>query len=284
MIAKYREQFIEGSGKLGLGKKDAEEIFSLIEKFAGYGFNKSHSTAYALIAYMTAYLKAHWPVEFMAALLTSDISGRNFKKKDSLVEHLEDCTRMNVTVEPPNVNASLEEFSVADGKIRFGLSAIKGCGGAAAGSIVAQRSAGGPYKSIFDFCERLDPSMVNRTAIESLIKAGRVRFDRRTPFGGLRRRRSGAAIGRVGRFRPQERPTRAVRRSRGAGRSRYRLAPRSARVGGEGQTRQGKRGLGLLSVKSSAGRARPNAQGVLLAHDRRGGGARASHRSRCWAA
>ncbi len=172
MIAKYQEQFIEGAHAQGMSKKDAADIFELIKKFAGYGFNKSHSTAYALIAYMTAYLKAHWPVEFMAALLTSDISGRNFKKKDSLVEHLEDCQRMNVAVEPPNVNTSKEEFSVAEGKIRFGLSAIKGCGGAAAGAIVAQRAACGPYKSIFDFCERLDPGMVNRTAIESLIKAG----------------------------------------------------------------------------------------------------------------
>jgi DNA polymerase-3 subunit alpha len=172
MIAKYQEQFIEGAHAQGMGKKDADDIFELIKKFAGYGFNKSHSTAYALIAYMTAYLKAHWPVEFMAALLTSDISGRNFKKKDSLVEHLEDCTRMNCPVEPPNVNTSKEEFSVCEGKICFGLSAIKGCGGAAAGSIVTERAARGPYKSIFDFCERLDPSMVNRTAIESLIKAG----------------------------------------------------------------------------------------------------------------
>ncbi|MCC6124323.1 MAG: DNA polymerase III subunit alpha [Pirellulales bacterium] len=171
-IAKYQEQFVEGAHAQGMSKRDAEEIFELIKKFAGYGFNKSHSTAYALIAYMTAYLKAHWPVEFMAALLTSDISGRNFKKKDSLVEHLEDCQRMNVAVEPPNANTSMEEFSVADGKIRFGLSAIKGCGGAAAGAIIAERAARGPYKSIFDFCERLDPSAVNRTAIESLIKAG----------------------------------------------------------------------------------------------------------------
>ncbi len=144
----------------------------MIEKFAGYGFNKSHSTAYALIAYMTAYLKAHWPVEFMAALLSSDIPGRNFKKKDSLVEHLEDCQRMGVVVLPPDVNASGIDFSVTEGKIRFGLSAIKGCGGAAAGAIVQERSGRGAFRSLFDFCERLDPGTVNRTAIESLIKAG----------------------------------------------------------------------------------------------------------------
>ncbi|HEY4760964.1 MAG TPA: OB-fold nucleic acid binding domain-containing protein, partial [Thermoguttaceae bacterium] len=172
MIAKYREQFVDGAQEKGLSKREATELFGLIEKFAGYGFNKSHSTAYALIAYMTAYLKAHWPVEFMAALLSSDIPSRNFKRKDSLVEHLEDCQRIEIAVLPPDVNASQADFSVAEGKIRFGLSAIKGCGGTASGAIVHQREAHGPFRSLFDFCERLDPGTVNRTAIESLIKAG----------------------------------------------------------------------------------------------------------------
>lgn len=172
MIAKYREEFINGAHEQGMSKKEAEELFGLIEKFAGYGFNKSHSTAYALIAYMTAYLKAHYKVEFMAALLSSDITGRNFKRKDSLVEHIEDCQRMEITVLPPDVNRSCSEFTVLDGKICFGLSAIKGCGAAAAIALAAERAAHGPYRSIFDFCERLDPSTVNRTAIESLIKAG----------------------------------------------------------------------------------------------------------------
>ena len=172
MIAKYREEFIEGAHSQGLSKKEGEELFGLIEKFAGYGFNKSHSTAYALVAYMTAYLKAHYPVEFMAALLSSDITGRNFKRKDSLVEHIEDCQRMNVTVLPPDVNRSGPEFTVVEGKICFGLSAIKGCGGAAATALAAERAAGGPFRSLFDFCERLDPGAVNRTAIESLLKAG----------------------------------------------------------------------------------------------------------------
>ena len=112
MIAKFREAFIDGAREKGLEKKKAEELFSQIEKFAGYGFNKSHSTAYALIAYQTAYLKAHYPVEFMAALLSGDIPGRNFKSKDPLVEHLEDCKRMEVTVVPPNVNRSEVDFAV----------------------------------------------------------------------------------------------------------------------------------------------------------------------------
>ncbi len=171
-IAKFREEFIAGAHEQGLSKREAGDLFGLIEKFAGYGFNKSHSTAYALIAYATAYLKAHYPVEFMAALLTSDIPGRNFKKRDSLIEHLDDCQRMKIEVVPPDVNRADVEFTVAAGKIFFALSAIKGCGGAAAAAIVRQRKAAGPFRSLFDFCERLDPGAVNRTAIEALVKAG----------------------------------------------------------------------------------------------------------------
>jgi len=172
LIVKFREQFLEGAQRQGMSRRKAEEIFSLIEKFAGYGFNKSHSTAYALVAYMTAYLKAHYPVEFMAALLSSDIPSRNFKRKDSLVEHLEDCQRMDIEVRPPDVNHSDVEFAVSEGRIYFGLSAVKGCGTAAAEAIVAERTRKGPYQGLFDFCGRLDPGTVNRTAIESLIKAG----------------------------------------------------------------------------------------------------------------
>ncbi len=171
-IAKFRTEFVAGAGRKGLSGHEAADIFGLIEKFAGYGFNKSHSTAYALLAYMTAYLKAHYPVEFMAALLSGDIPDRNFKKKDSLVEHLEDCRRMNIDVVNPDVNCSDADFTVAEGKIVFGLSAIKGCGGNAAGGIVAARRKDGPFRSLFDFCARVDPAVANRTAIESLVKAG----------------------------------------------------------------------------------------------------------------
>ena len=144
----------------------------MILKFAGYGFNKSHSTAYAAIAWQTAYLKAHYPVEFMAALLTGDIPGRNFKSKDSLVEHLEDCDRMEVEVVAPCVNHSGVEFIVAEGKIHFAMSAIKGCGGSAAQAIVDERAENGAFKDIFDFCERIESSKCNRATIETLIKAG----------------------------------------------------------------------------------------------------------------
>ncbi|MCA9230489.1 MAG: DNA polymerase III subunit alpha [Planctomycetales bacterium] len=172
MIARFKEQFIEGSQEKGLSEKKAAELFGMIEKFAGYGFNKSHSTAYALIAYMTAYLKAHHPVEFMAALLSCDIAGRNFKSKDAMVEHLEDCNRMEIEVVPPSVNASDSDFKVAAGKIHFGLSAIKSCGSGAAAGIATERQRGGDFGSLFDFCERIDSQICNRSAIESLIKAG----------------------------------------------------------------------------------------------------------------
>ena len=104
LIAQNHDAFITGSVENGLSEKDAEDIWNLIVKFAGYGFNKSHSTAYALVAYQTAFLKAHYPVEFMAALLSSDISGRNFKRKDALVEHMEDCDRMGIEIVAPDVN------------------------------------------------------------------------------------------------------------------------------------------------------------------------------------
>jgi DNA polymerase-3 subunit alpha len=172
IIAKYREEFVEGSMRQGLKESEAQEIFGLIEKFAGYGFNKSHSTAYAKIAYMTAYLKAHFPVEFMAALLSGDIPGRNYKIKDSVVEHLDDCRRMGIEVVPPDINASCADFTVAGGKIHYGLTAIKGCSHGAAEAIAAARQASGRFRDIFDFCERVDPAACSRASIETLIKAG----------------------------------------------------------------------------------------------------------------
>jgi DNA polymerase III subunit alpha len=181
LIEANHEKFVEGSVANGLAAKDAEDIWGLIVKFAGYGFNKSHSTAYALIAYQTAYLKQHYPVEFMAALLSADIPGRNFKKKDALVEHMEDCDRMGITVVPPDVNSSDVDFSVADGKIYFAMSAIKGCGGSAAEAIVAARRKDGRFRDLFDFCERVDAQSCNRSTIETLIKAGAM-----DEFGGRR--------------------------------------------------------------------------------------------------
>ena len=172
IIAAFREQFVSGAQAKGLTKQQAAEVFALIEKFAGYGFNKSHSTAYALLAWQTAFLKTHHATEFMAALLSGDITGRNFKKKDALVEHIEDCRRMGIEVAPPDVNASGADFTAAGGRILFGLSAIKGCGAQAAEAIQAEREKAGPFRDLHDFCGRLDPSLVNKTAIENLAKAG----------------------------------------------------------------------------------------------------------------
>ncbi len=171
-ISENYEQFMKGAIEFGVKRHDAEDLWQMILKFAGYGFNKSHSTAYALLAYQTAYLKAHYPIEFMAALLTGDIDGRNFSRKDSLGEHMDDCRRMEIVVEPPDVNRSQCNFQVSDGRIQFALSAIKSCGGAAADAIVATRAAGGPFKSLFDFCERIPPNQCSRSTIETLIKAG----------------------------------------------------------------------------------------------------------------
>ncbi len=182
IIQANREDFLKGAVEQGLSQKVAENFWNMIVKFAGYGFNKSHSTAYALIAYQTAYLKAHYSVEFMAALLTGDIPGRNFMRKDSLIEHIEDCERMGIEVVPPSVNTSGVEFTV-DGKlIYFGMSAIKGCGGSAAEALVVAREAAGPFKDIFDLCERVETSRCNKSSLENLIKAGALDC-----FGGNRR-------------------------------------------------------------------------------------------------
>ena len=163
---------MKGATEKGVTQKQAQDLWDMILKFAGYGFNKSHSTAYAFVAYQTAYLKTHYPVEFMAALLSGDIPDRNFTRKDSLVEHLEDCERMNVEVVPPSVNSSGVEFEVTDGDIQFAMSAIKGCGQSAAEAVVAERKENGEFSDLFDFCERIDASRCNRSSIESLIKAG----------------------------------------------------------------------------------------------------------------
>ena len=177
-LAAHAESDVFWDTVVAIEPAGVEETFDLTvaddHNFVADGIvvHNSHSTAYALIAYQTAYLKAHYPVEFMAALLSGDIPGRNFKSKDSLVEHLEDCRRMEVEVVPPDVNSSEADFAVVGGRIHFGLSAIKACGSGAAEAIARERKSGGPFRSLFDFCERVDPQQCNRSTIESLIKAG----------------------------------------------------------------------------------------------------------------
>ena len=171
-IAKFNADFIKGAQENGLTEEKAQELFELIKKFAGYGFNKSHSTAYANVAYTTAYLKAHYPAEFMAALLCGDISGRNFTKRDKTVEHIDDCKRMKIEVVPPCVNTCGAKYKVKDGKIYFGLTAIKSCGDDAVAEIERAREEGGPFKNLFDFYNRVNTRLVSRSTVEALVKCG----------------------------------------------------------------------------------------------------------------
>jgi DNA polymerase III subunit alpha len=166
-IEKNRAEFIKGAGERGMAAADAENLFGLIEKFAGYGFNKSHSTAYAAIAYQTAYLKARYPVEFMAALLSCGM-----EDSDRIAEHVDDCRRMKVPVLPPDVNRSDVVFDVIGDKLIFGLAAIRGVSEQAIKALVAERNAKGPFKDIFDLCERVDPKILPKGTLEILIKAG----------------------------------------------------------------------------------------------------------------
>jgi len=166
-MAKQRERFVTGAVERGFPQKKIEKIFDLMEQFAGYGFNKSHSAAYAFLAFVTAYLKAHYPVDFMAALLTSE-TGNTAK----VVRYINECHDMNITVLPPDVNHSEWSFTPDGGAIRFGLGAVKNLGQSAVESIIKARAETGRFQSIHQFCEKVDLSAVNRRMIESLIRAG----------------------------------------------------------------------------------------------------------------
>jgi len=161
-----REKFIEGAHKKGVPAAKAEKIFEQISKFAGYGFNKSHSTGYAMISYQTAFLKANYPLEFMTALLNSETG--DFAK---IAEYIDECERMKIWVLPPDVVESGEGFRIFSNDIMFGLAAIKNVGSGAIKSIIEARQKG-PFKSLFDFCERVNLRTVNKKVVESLIKAG----------------------------------------------------------------------------------------------------------------
>lgn len=167
MMAEHRELFVKGAVANGVDEKKAAGIYDLIEKFGGYGFNKSHSAAYALIAYQTAYLKAHYPVEFLAALLTSEIG-----TAEKVVKFIDECRRNNVDVLAPDINISQKIFAVRDGAIRFGLAAVKNVGEGAVDAILEARAEKGPFTSLFDFCTRVDLRRVNRRVMENLIKSG----------------------------------------------------------------------------------------------------------------
>ena len=170
IIASFHDEFIAGAATHGMPAEKAETIWGLIVKFAGYGFNKSHSTAYGAVSYQTAYLKAHYPAEFMAALLSCGMESH-----ERMSEHSDDARRLGCTVLPPCVNASDVEFTVLDADemtIAYGLGAIKGVGASAMEALVAERQANGPYASLFDVCERVDPKLLTKSNLEVLVKAG----------------------------------------------------------------------------------------------------------------
>ncbi|MEW6661459.1 MAG: DNA polymerase III subunit alpha [Bacillota bacterium] len=167
IIMAQRNNFIKGAVAKGVDAQIAGTIFDLMEHFAGYGFNKSHSAAYAMVAYQTAYLKAHYPVEFFAALLTSVMD-----HPDKVQVYIEECRKIGIEVLPPDVNESLTNFTVVGDKIRFGLAAVKNVGRGAINSIIEAREQKGRFRSLEDFCQRVDLHAVNKRVVESLIRSG----------------------------------------------------------------------------------------------------------------
>ncbi|WP_457551140.1 DNA polymerase III subunit alpha [Desulfobacula sp.] len=167
MMEEHRALFLKGAKENNHDPEKAAELFDLMEKFGGYGFNKSHSAAYALIAYQTAYLKANFALEFIAALMTSERGN-----SDAVIKYMDECRSHKIKVLPPDVNKSGAHFTVSDGCIRFGLAAVKNVGEAAIESIVESRKKTGEYKSIYDFCEQINVGKVNKKVLEALIKCG----------------------------------------------------------------------------------------------------------------
>ncbi|PSW41607.1 DNA polymerase III subunit alpha [Photobacterium leiognathi subsp. mandapamensis] len=167
-MAKQRAVFEEGAIKNGVNGELAMKIFDLVEKFAGYGFNKSHSAAYALVSYQTLWLKAHYPAEFMAAVMTADMDNT-----DKIISLVDECHRMNLKLLPPDVNKGLYRFNVDDeGAVVYGIGAVKGVGEGPIENIISAREKGGHFKDLFDFCARIDTKKVNKRVLEKLIKSG----------------------------------------------------------------------------------------------------------------
>jgi DNA polymerase-3 subunit alpha len=182
-MAAQRERFVDGAKKKKIDEKKATEIFDQMETFARYGFNKSHSAAYALVSYQTADLKTHYTVEFMAALMTSEMGDT-----DKVIKNLAECREKEIEVLAPDINESRSDFTPVGGKIRFGLAAVKNVGEKAVEVILQSRSQGGPFESLFDFCRRVDMTAVNRRVIENLIKCGAydsTQVSRARMFGAL---------------------------------------------------------------------------------------------------
>ncbi|MBK5093876.1 MAG: DNA polymerase III subunit alpha, partial [Actinobacteria bacterium] len=167
IMQEHREKFVSGAKGRGIDERTADGIFELIDKFGGYGFNKSHSTAYAYVSYQTAYLKTHYPPEYMAALMTTYMDNQ-----DRLVEYLNETRRMGIGVKPPDINLSDSHFTPYDEHVLFGLSAVRNVGSGVVEQIITCREPGGPFKSFLNFCERVPSSATNKKTVESLIRAG----------------------------------------------------------------------------------------------------------------
>ena len=256
-MAAQREKFLTGCAAHKVPAKKAERIFDLITEFAGYGFNKSHSCAYALLAYQTAWLKTHYPVEFMAALLTSETGNT-----EKVVKYIHEARDMGITVLPPDVNSSDVDFTPVGEEIRFGLAAIKNVGENTVRGILEAREKLGGFRSLFQFCDAVDPRLLNRRVLESLIKSGAL------DSLGARRAQLFAVIDRAMErgaeipAREQHRAARAVyggrrdSRACGTGAARLRGVARARIAGG------GIRHAGLLHFRSSAGETRRAPQGT----------------------
>jgi DNA polymerase-3 subunit alpha len=183
VMAQHHVRFTQGAVENGVAKSTAEKLFALIDKFGGYGFNKSHSAAYALIAYQTAWLKAHYPVQFMTALLSQDMGNQ-----DKTIKNIAECREMNIPILPPDLNESQADFAVKQGAIRFGLAAVKNVGLKAVEAIIEERKQNGLFKDAQDFFKRVDHSKVNRRVLEGLIQCGAFDFTgqaRARLFAGL---------------------------------------------------------------------------------------------------
>ena len=279
LMASLKDKFLEGCATNGVTPAVANQLWKDMEQAQDYSFNKSHAACYGLIAYRTAYLKANWPAEYMAALISSVMN-----TKDRVPFYVAACDEQGIEVEPPDVNVSAEDFRVVDGKIRFGLNAVKNVGESAVRSILAAREEGGPFASIWDFCERVDPQQVNKRALESLVKSGALDSTGATRMGMLEVLEDAPRLGRPPDRRPAGRPELHLRpgersgggRSQGAPPADFRPRVREAGAPGarEGESRP-------LRLRAPARRgARPAPAEDRLPHGRRRAPARRRGRHR----
>ena len=254
LMATQKAKFVGGCAERAIAAAKAERVWELMEKFAGYGFNKSHAAAYGLVAYQTAYFKANYPVEFMAALLTSEMGDT-----DKIVKYIDECRAMEIPVQPPDVNTSAVRFSVAGPAIRFGLAAIKNVGEAAMESILRTRAAEGPFRSLEDFCSARRPAPGQPARDRESHQGRGLRFapaPPRPPHG-------------PGRCRPGARSATTARAGRGTGlvlrspprraaRARHGRGRADSRVGGRSAARLREGRAGLLRLRASAGPLPPS--------------------------